>query len=86
MLWRRKWQCIPVFLAGKHTESGVYSPWGSQRVKYELVTEYQQQQKNNKGFRETQYFLMALCLSLNKGDPRQVLNANISQALVYSSQ
>ena len=42
--WRRKWQPTPVFLLGKsHGKKSLagYSLWGSQRVRYNLVTKQQ---------------------------------------------
>ena len=38
--WRRKWQPTPVFLPGKsygQRSLAGYSPWGSQRVRHDLV-------------------------------------------------
>ena len=46
ILWRRKWQPIPVFLPGEsHGKRSLvgYSPCGLQRVRYDLVTK----QNNN---------------------------------------
>ena len=45
ILWRRKWQPIPVFLPGKsHGQRSLSccSPWGSPKVKYNLATKQQQ--------------------------------------------
>ena len=41
--WRRQWQPTSVFLPGKsHGQRSLagYSPWGSQRVKHDWVTEH----------------------------------------------
>ena len=41
MPWRRKWQPTPVFLPGRfHGQRSLvgYSPWGSQRVRHDLMT------------------------------------------------
>ena len=46
--WRRKWWPPPVFLPGKsHGQKSLacYSPWGSKRVRHNLVTK---QQQNNR--------------------------------------
>ena len=46
--WRRKWQPTPIFLPGKSQGQRSlvgYSPWGLQRVIYNLVTEQQQATK-----------------------------------------
>ena len=43
--WRRKWQLTPVFLPGKfHGQRSLVgdSPWGCERVRYDLVTKQQQ--------------------------------------------
>ena len=43
--WRRKWQPIPVFLPGKsrgHRNLVGYSPWGRKRVRQDLATKQQQ--------------------------------------------
>ena len=43
--WRRKWQPTPVFLPGEspgQRSLAGYSPWASQRVRYDLVTQQQQ--------------------------------------------
>ena len=45
--WRRKWQPTPIFLPGKfHGQRSLagYSPWGLQRVRYNLATKQQQEQ------------------------------------------
>ena len=47
--WRRKWQWTPVFLPGKcHGQRSLegYSSWGQKRVRYDLVTKGQQNEKN----------------------------------------
>ena len=44
--WRRKWQPTPVFLPGKsHGQRSLagYSPWGSKRLRHNLVTKQKQQ-------------------------------------------
>ena len=44
--WRRKWQLTPVFLPGKSHEQrrlAGCNPWGSKRVRHNLVTKQQQQ-------------------------------------------
>ena len=44
-LSRRKWQPTPVFMLGNSHEQRslvIYSPWGLQRVRYDLVTKQQQ--------------------------------------------
>ena len=41
ILWKRKWQCIPVFLSGKfHGQKSLegYSPLGHERVRHSLAT------------------------------------------------
>ena len=43
ILWRRKWQPIPVFLPGKSHGQGSlvgYSSWGRKRVRHDLVHNY----------------------------------------------
>ena len=44
ILWRKKWQPIPVFLPGKSHEQrslGGYSSWGHKRVRHNSVTKQQ---------------------------------------------
>ena len=46
--WRRKWQPTPVFLYGKSQGQRSlvgHSPWGCERVRYDLATKQQQQQR-----------------------------------------
>ena len=46
ILWRRKWQPIPVVLPGEscgRRSLGDWSPWGCKRVRHNLATKQQQQ-------------------------------------------
>ena len=54
ILWRRKWQPIPVFLPGKsHGQRNLvgYSPWGHRRVRHDVATKQSKREGNGKSVR-----------------------------------